>query len=1037
MNLSEKGRVQVELVEIFQVLGIEKTKDERAIKNAYREKLAVTNPEDNPEGFKRLRTAYEEACDYARRTEAEENPPKDDSPAGRWVQKAEAIYGRIESRRDVKLWKALFDEDIFLSLEEEENCRLLLLRFLMEHFKLPTDVWQLLDEKLHIVEDAAKLKEKFPVDFIGYIVGKCERGEDVEFDQFEGAPDADYDLFLQYYDRCWQALNEDNLDQASEYIKNADDLQIFHPVIEVCRAFLWEKQEKTEEAMELMKQLKERFPEDVMIGYNAGETFWRNGRKEEAVPIYEGLKTANKKHYMANVRLTEWYYECGRFEEAKKCAEEVLSLGADDDFMELLTKVNLELEKDMEAKYQKEKDPRVGLDLCWCYLQDGKVSKGIRLALELKDQIPEENRAEHNGLLAKLYVEGADYKESIAMAEIWEKSLIEKLKGDDEEEAEKDKDRIRQSHVIRMQCHRYLGYVDKKHFAEAIRESEIIETGTSKDIGLLLEKAQIYTDMEEYEKSIELTRKLIEEYQIYAANATAMEAYRRQWDAQGVVQCGRQCINYFPNYVRAYEQVAKVFLDLKYTDDLKDLFEEAKKNGIQSDILEAYRYQMDHEIPSTEVLDEKIKAFRMEYTFAVKDGNLGLYEKGLPILTEYLYWYPGTYMFVERGVFHRTAKRLAEAKEDFEKALAEKPFHPYALNGLSYVYKMEGDYEKALIYLKKAILYLGEEVEDVRYADMANLYLLLGDYESALKAYRKYLKMAGDAGKRNLNHMRNMALCLAQCGHVTAAVEMLEANIVTNNAERYNLGLYNEMVNIYQISGNGEQAQALLKKWNKVLLNCSKLCNSGDYADYYCKMAWQQLLYGSCEKALGYFDKLIQVKAHDNNVSGAMCDMIFACILCGEDERGRLHAAKLREWQQKEKAEGRNDYYTSERSRLQLDFLAEYYRAGAGMLEEMLGTEEQFRICEGCTYPVCKEMEAVRILYLLRKGKAEEAFARLERNLEIQPMDEYMLAIRHICESGVKVTSCENLKPKGLLNEEEKQGFLAKFAGLFGKGTKK
>ena len=48
--------------EIFQVLGIEETRDENLIKRAYREKLAVTNPEDNPEGFKRLRNAYEEAC---------------------------------------------------------------------------------------------------------------------------------------------------------------------------------------------------------------------------------------------------------------------------------------------------------------------------------------------------------------------------------------------------------------------------------------------------------------------------------------------------------------------------------------------------------------------------------------------------------------------------------------------------------------------------------------------------------------------------------------------------------------------------------------------------------------------------------------------------------------------------------------------------------------------------------------------------------------------------------------------------------------
>ena len=56
-------------IEVFQILGIGETKDEKAIKNAYREKLTVTNPEDDPEGFKRLRGAYDAACRYARETE--------------------------------------------------------------------------------------------------------------------------------------------------------------------------------------------------------------------------------------------------------------------------------------------------------------------------------------------------------------------------------------------------------------------------------------------------------------------------------------------------------------------------------------------------------------------------------------------------------------------------------------------------------------------------------------------------------------------------------------------------------------------------------------------------------------------------------------------------------------------------------------------------------------------------------------------------------------------------------------------------------
>ena len=121
--------------EAFRILGIEATKDERALKVAYREKLTVTNPEDDPEGFKRLRRAYEEACRYARETEdaeEEQEPPRDTTPSGLWLERAVEIYGNIRSRQDVKLWKALFDDDVFLSLEEEENCREKLLRFLTE-----------------------------------------------------------------------------------------------------------------------------------------------------------------------------------------------------------------------------------------------------------------------------------------------------------------------------------------------------------------------------------------------------------------------------------------------------------------------------------------------------------------------------------------------------------------------------------------------------------------------------------------------------------------------------------------------------------------------------------------------------------------------------------------------------------------------------------------------------------------------------------------------------------------------------------------
>ena len=559
--------------EAFQVLGIDETKEERVIKNAYREKLAVTNPEDDPEGFKRLRNAYDTACRLARQEDKEEEPPKDETPSGLWVERAAGIYGNIRSRQDLEAWKELFRDECFLSLEEEENCRMKLLRFLMDHFRLPDAVWTLLNRKLSIVEDAAALRERFPADFVRYLINKCERGEDVEFDQFQGAEDADYDLFLQYYDRCWQALQEGSLEQAKQNITDADALGIRHPVMEICRAELLARQEQPEEGIRLLEELWERYPRDGMIGYNTAEALWRQGPAKEdsrrkAAEIYRQLKEDNDTHYMANVRLTEWYYDQKEYRQAKKCAEKVLAAGGDEAFMALLGKVNAQIEKQLEAEYRKGQSWDPALELCWCYLQDGKISRGIRLALTIEKQIPPQREAEYNGLLAKLYVEEAEYETAVTMSRLWEEALEKKLVGEEGEEKEKDLDRLKQARLIRMQSFHNLGFQNKTGFEDAVREGESVLAGNVKDIGVLLELAQIYTEMGEYEKCEELARKLVEDYQIYAAYATSLEAYRRQLNASGVVRTGSQCIQYFPNFAKAYEYVAKVYLDLERPEDL-------------------------------------------------------------------------------------------------------------------------------------------------------------------------------------------------------------------------------------------------------------------------------------------------------------------------------------------------------------------------------------------------------------------------------------------------------------------------------------
>lgn len=1003
--------------EIFQVLGIEETKDENLIKRAYREKLAVTNPEDNPEGFKRLRSAYEEACNLVHEPEQEtEEEERDESPSGHWVEKIATVYANMDKRRDITCWEELFEDDVMLDLAEEENCTFKLLRFLMEHFKLPTAVWKLIQEKLHIVENNGRLREYFPADFMNYVVNRCRQGEDFEFDQFEGEPEADYDLFIQYSDRCWEAISGNQIDQAEEFVKNADDLGIRHPVMEINRARVWEAQGKTEEALEWLRRLYKEYESDLMVSYHTAETFWRTEHKEEAAAIYEKLKESNKRHYMANKRLMEWYYEQKRFKDAKKCAEEVLSMGGEEEMRELLTRINEELEKELEKKYKEAPDAEGGLELGWCLLQDSRYCEGIQHALDMKELISPEKDAEYKGLMTKLYVESAEYEKALEMAKIWEEALKKKIDSYSEEEKEeekkKDKDRIKQTYSIRAYCYGRLGFKDAEYFKKAIEYIEIVEElveDDKPDYNILLEKAQIYLDMEEYEKSLEVSMELIEKYQIFAAYASAQKAYNRMWDAQGVLNCGYECIRHFPEYPKSYERIAKVYLDFEKKEDLQNILEQAKKAGIKSPYLDAYEYLMTHEKLETDVVDKMLEDYRTNYVEKVEEGNNSMYEPGLKLINECLYSYPGPYMFVERALLHRDAGEYEKAIEDYENALAEEPGNPYAYNGLSFIYKLQMEYERALVCVKKAILYFDKPYARA-YCDMADLYTLLGLPRMAVEAYEKALEVGGEEIQRNKYYVRRYAHSLVRAGRAAEALKALPVAF-TDPFERYE-----QEAEVYHKLADTEHVRPLMKKWYDELFTIENADKVREKAKYYDSLAWTELVCGDALRGIRCFEKEIELKElidNDPDNSGVYCDLIFSAVLSGNDKIAMNYAKKLIDFLEKKQKEGVNLHYEMDKIALEREFISKYFTATADELEEILARNEKTNICYFCTEPACKEVEAMRVLHLLRMGQIEEAFAWVEKILEKNPCDEWMHTIKNVCKDGIKVVSYSENGQKG------------------------
>lgn len=173
-------------MDVWGILGIERTADTKVIKRAYAKMLKNYHPEDDPEGFMRLRKAYEAALEqahtvsedaeirvfdissfedsnqYLRKnlSKLEDNSnsvnirsDKEEFPKDKkeqLLQKVELLYSDIFKRREVKFWQDLFAE---LTVDEYHYLTDKAWDFFNKNCSLPYEVWKFINSEFSIFED--------------------------------------------------------------------------------------------------------------------------------------------------------------------------------------------------------------------------------------------------------------------------------------------------------------------------------------------------------------------------------------------------------------------------------------------------------------------------------------------------------------------------------------------------------------------------------------------------------------------------------------------------------------------------------------------------------------------------------------------------------------------------------------------------------------------------------------------------------------------------------------------------------------------
>ena len=334
---------------IWDILGIEPTTDSSVIKKVYRSLLAETNPEDKPEEFMALRQAYEDALNYARNggrtAEAGEDSQEDcaaqdpsrialygdllpeDHAAYSWTKKLQALYQDFYERIQPQRWTELLSDPVCTRIDTRSDAEDALLRLLMEWWFLPDSAVCAMNEVFDFEGNADTLSDRYPKDFVeAILLNPLHReGGGFEYQLFQGAPDADYDTYINLYYALTGHVNRGERDEAWEIVSQMEELDIFHPYLAVEKAKLYLGEEKTDLAAAVMETVYPAYDASPAICCMAGEVLLETGDFAGAKQRFEKAMEVHEASRWARIGLAEANLNLKDYDEAENWVNEVLA----------------------------------------------------------------------------------------------------------------------------------------------------------------------------------------------------------------------------------------------------------------------------------------------------------------------------------------------------------------------------------------------------------------------------------------------------------------------------------------------------------------------------------------------------------------------------------------------------------------------------------------------------------------------------------------------------------------------------------------
>ena len=326
----------------WKFLGIEKINDKRQIKKAYVKLLNKYHPEEDAEGFMKLRSAYENALKQAEmmkfqtlhssmeieeqlleREETdkliiETEKQKDLKKAQDHVLgKLQLIYDDIFKRRDKKCWKDFFLE---LSIDEYDILRQGAVDFLNDNFHLSYEVWNLLNDELMLCDN---LGFKW-ANFVKYDFG-------LNFDYLDNKLDCDYVKYIDLRFKAFEAFYNQEYEMAVKYAKEGYDVYDKDAVLHRKTGISYYMLKDYIKANKFFSKRLLIEPKDIDSLIYRGYTYLKNGDFERAVKDFKFVLEIDSDNMEARKAFIFCFEKQKKYKLARK---EIMNI-QNDDFMDI------------------------------------------------------------------------------------------------------------------------------------------------------------------------------------------------------------------------------------------------------------------------------------------------------------------------------------------------------------------------------------------------------------------------------------------------------------------------------------------------------------------------------------------------------------------------------------------------------------------------------------------------------------------------------------------------------------------------------